>query len=55
MCMLQVQIGKTVLNFGLVVVGVQNGFLSKGANRKYHIQTCSILFTWYNVKLIVCN
>ena len=27
MYMLQVQIGKTVLNFGLVVVDMQNGFL----------------------------
>jgi ureidoacrylate peracid hydrolase len=32
MCMLQVQIGKTVLNFGLVVVDMQNGFLSKGGS-----------------------
>jgi ureidoacrylate peracid hydrolase len=30
--MLQVQIGKTVLNFGLVVVDMQNGFLSKGGS-----------------------
>lgn len=30
--MLQVQIGKTVLHFGLVVVDMQNGFLSKGGS-----------------------
>src|SRR5918995_3457284 len=30
--MLQVQIGRTVLNFGLVVVDMQNGFLSKGGS-----------------------
>lgn len=32
MCMLQIQIGRTVLNFGLVVVDMQNGFLSKGGS-----------------------
>lgn len=30
--MLQIQIGKAVLNFGLVVVDMQNGFLSKGGS-----------------------
>jgi ureidoacrylate peracid hydrolase len=30
--MQQIQIGRTVLNFGLVVVDMQNGFLSKGGS-----------------------
>jgi len=30
--MLQIQAGKSVLNFGLIVVDVQNGFVSKGGS-----------------------
>src|SRR5919205_3774686 len=30
--MLQIQAGKSVLNFGLIVVGMQNGFVSKGGS-----------------------
>jgi len=30
--MLQTQIGNSVLNFGLIVIGMQNGFLSKGGS-----------------------
>ena len=30
--MLQIQAGKSVLSFGLVVVDMQNGFVSKGGS-----------------------
>ena len=30
--MLQIQVGNTVLNFGLLVVDMQNGFVSKGGS-----------------------
>jgi ureidoacrylate peracid hydrolase len=30
--MLQIQAGKSVLNFGLIVVDMQNGFVSKGGS-----------------------
>ena len=30
--MLQVQVGNTVLNFGLLVIDMQNGFVSKGGS-----------------------
>ena len=30
--MLHIQIGKTILNFGFVIVDMQNGFVSKGGS-----------------------
>ncbi|MGC1134426.1 MAG: hypothetical protein WA941_16480 [Nitrososphaeraceae archaeon] len=30
--MLDIQIGKTILNFGFVIVDMQNGFVSKGGS-----------------------
>jgi ureidoacrylate peracid hydrolase len=30
--MLQIQAGKSILNFGLIVVDMQNGFVSKGGS-----------------------
>jgi len=30
--MLQIQVGNTVLNFGLLVIDMQNGFVGKGGS-----------------------